>query len=159
LAAELPAERVAADAEVSAALACAAFDVGDTVDAERHRAHAEAAAGGLTPERRARYLETMALARLAAARLQGAFQRALTAGEELLAEAALHGGPLDAAHEALVHAMLGGTALWAHALERAEPELLRAATLAHVGGLDYVAVSALSELALLECMVAGPAWD
>jgi LuxR family maltose regulon positive regulatory protein len=55
--------------------------------------------------------------------------------------------------------MLGGTALWGHVLERAESELARAATLARVAGLDYVAVSALSELALLDFMVAGPAWD
>jgi LuxR family transcriptional regulator, maltose regulon positive regulatory protein len=159
LVAELPAERVQADAEVSAALACAALDVGDTADAERHCAHAEAAADGLEPERRARYLETMALARLAAARLQGDFQGGLTAADELLAEAAVHAGPPDAAREALVRAMLGATALWGHLLERAGQELGRAGTLARVAGLDYVAVSALSDLALVEFMVGGPAWD
>ena len=49
----LPAERVEADAEVSAALACAALDVGDTAAAERHCAHAEAAAERLPAARRA----------------------------------------------------------------------------------------------------------
>jgi LuxR family maltose regulon positive regulatory protein len=55
--------------------------------------------------------------------------------------------------------MLGGTALWGHVLDRAARELGRAVTLARVAGLDYVAVSALGELALLDFMVGGPAWD
>ena len=101
----------------------------------------------LPAERRRRYLETMALARLYRARLEGDFEAALDAADELLAEAAVHGGWSDDARQALVHAQLGRTALWAHRLDRARAELeqgghaRRAPT-----GLDYVAVSALSAL-------------
>ena len=56
----------------------------------------------------------MALARLYRARLEGDFDAALDAADELLAEAAVHGGWSDDARQALVHAQLGRTALWAH---------------------------------------------
>ena len=85
---ELPAERLEADAEVSAALACAALEVGDAAAAERHCAHARAAAAGLPEPRVRRYLETMALAGLAATGLEGDLDGALEAADALLAEAA-----------------------------------------------------------------------
>lgn len=155
---KLPPERLERDAELSAALACAALDVGDTTMAELHLAHAERAE--LPESRRRRYLETMALAQLGKARLEGDFDSALGAADALLAEAALHvGAPDDGAREALVHAMLGETALWTHDLPRAEEELRNAVAGARALDLDYVAVSALSYLALLDVMLHGPADD
>ena len=53
--------------------------------------------------------------------------------------------------------MLGETAFWGHRLDRAREELTKAVTLARLHQLDYVAVSALSHLALLDVMTAGPA--
>ena len=159
LLAPLPRDRVETDAELAAALACAALDVGDTDAAEVHLALAERAAAGLPEPRRRRYLETMALANLATARLEGDFEGALDAADELLVEAAAHAGGSDGARQALVHAMLGETALWGHRRDRAGEELTRAVTLARLHGLDYVAVSALSDLALLDVMNRGPAGD
>jgi LuxR family maltose regulon positive regulatory protein len=101
----------------------------------------------------------MALARLATARLEGDFKGAIEAADELLAEAAAHGGGVDDARQALVHAMLGQAALWAHRLDRAGEELRKAVTLARLSGLDYVAVAALSDLSLLDVMHAGPGGD
>jgi LuxR family maltose regulon positive regulatory protein len=159
LLAPIPRDRLETDAELAAALACAALDVGDTEQAEVHLVHAERAAAGLPEPRRRRYLETMALANLATARLEGDFEGALAAADRLLAEAATHGGVPDAARQALVHAMLGESALWGHELDRAGEELTQAVTLARLHGLDYVAVSALSDLALLDVMNGGPAGD
>ncbi|MDA0183443.1 LuxR C-terminal-related transcriptional regulator [Solirubrobacter phytolaccae] len=155
LLAKLPPERLERDAELSAALACAALDVGDTDSAELHIAHAEHA--DLPEPRRRRYLEAMALAGLGTARLEGDFDAALRAADDLLAEAATHTGDDDGAREALVHAMLGETALWAHDLPRAGEELRRAVASARAHRLDYVAVSALSYLALHDVMMYGPA--
>ncbi|MDA0136820.1 LuxR C-terminal-related transcriptional regulator [Solirubrobacter deserti] len=154
LASKLPPDRLERDAELAAALACAALDVGDTDAAEFHLAHAHSAP---PPEaRRRRYLETLALANLGTARLKGDFEAALQAADALLAEAATHAGE-DGTREALVRAMLGETALWAHDLERAGEELRKAVALARAHRLDFVAVSALSYLALLDVMVHGPA--
>jgi LuxR family maltose regulon positive regulatory protein len=155
----LPADRLRTDAELAAALACAALDVGDVDAAELHLAHAESAAAGLPAVRRPRYLETMALARLATARLEGDFEGAIEAADELLAEAAAHGGGDDDARQALVHALLGQTALWGHRLDRAREELATAVTLARLHALDHVAVAALSDLSLLEVMDRGPGGD
>jgi LuxR family maltose regulon positive regulatory protein len=153
----LPEERLGADAELAAALACSAFEVGDAEAAETHLAHARLAADRLPDERRRRYLETMAIARLQSASLQGDFDTALDAADELLAEAATHGDWSDDARQALVHTNLGRTALWAHKLDRARVELERGASHAQAIELDYVAVSALSALALLDTMQHGPA--
>ena len=84
LTAQIPPERVERDAEVSAALACAALDVADTDVAELHLAHAEQAAGRAVPAPR-RYLQTMALANLGTSRLEGDFEAALNAADDLLA--------------------------------------------------------------------------
>ena len=155
----LPADRLQMDAELAAALACAALDIGDTDAAEMHLAHAEAAAGSLPEPRRRRYLETLALASLATSRLEGDFEGALAAADALLAEAAVHVGASDAGRQALVHALLGQAALWGHRLDRAGEELSKAVTLARLERLDYVAVSALSDLALHDVMKTGPAGD
>lgn len=155
---KLPPERLERDAELAAALACAALEVGESDAAEVHLAHAECAQ--LPEPRRRRCLHTLALAALGNARLEGDFQAALEAADALLAEAARHSGdPEDGAREALVRAMLGETALWGHNLPRAGEELQKAVALARVHQLDYVAVSALSYLALLDVMNHGPADD
>jgi LuxR family maltose regulon positive regulatory protein len=156
---QLPPERLAEDAELAAALACTALDVGDADAADGHLAHAESAAGRVPAVRRRAYLETLALARLCRARLEGDFETALEAADTLLAEAAGHDELADDARRALVHALLGEAALWAHRLDRAEEELTTAVSLAEAARLDYVAVGALSNLALLDAMVQGPAGD
>ena len=152
----LPAERQRGDAELAAALACAAFEVGDAEAGAAHLEHARAAEAGLPAERRRRYLETLALARLYCARLDGDFETALEAADELLAEAAEHGAWSGDAREALVRASLGRAALWAHRLDRARVELEHAVSQARAAGLDYVAVSAQSALGLLAIMQHGP---
>ena len=96
----------------------------------------------------------MALAKLAAARLEGDFDRALDAADELLADSGDLG---DGACQALVHALLGEAALWGRRSDRARQELERAVTLARVHRLDFLAVSALSHLALLDACDRGPA--
>ena len=70
----LPADRQRGDAELAAALACAAFEVGDGDAGAAHLEHARAAEAGLPAERRRRYLETLALARLYGARLRRRFR-------------------------------------------------------------------------------------
>jgi LuxR family maltose regulon positive regulatory protein len=153
----LPAQRQRDDAELAAALACTAFEVGDARAGAVHLEHALAAEDALPPERRRRYLETLALARLYKARLDGDFETALEVADELLAEAAEHGAWSDDARQALVRASLGRSALWAFQLDRARSELEHAANQARAAGLDYVTVSAQSALGLLEVMHGGPA--
>jgi LuxR family maltose regulon positive regulatory protein len=152
----LPDDRLSGDAELAVALACAAFEAGDAEAAEFHLGHAREAADRLPAERRRRYLETLALARLQRASLEGDFDVALLAADELLAEAAVHGGWSDDARQALVHTNLGRTALWGHRLERAREELEQGASQAQAIELDYVTVSALSALALVDVMQHGP---
>jgi len=152
----LPADRQQHDAEVAAALACAAFEVGDAHAGARHLAHATAAEEALPAERRRRYLETLALARLYRARVTGDFEAALDAADELLARAAQHGDWSDGARQALAHALLGRAALWAHQFERARSELAEAVARATTTGLDHVAVSAQSALGLLDVLERGP---
>src|SRR5262249_27425956 len=152
----LPPERLKDDAELAAALACSALDAGDAEAADAHLAHAELAADRIPATRRRAYLETLALARLCRARLEGDFETALETADTRLAEAAGHGGLPDGARRALVHALMGETALWAHRLDRAQEELTTAVALAEAARLDYVAVGALSHLSLLEFMLNGP---
>ncbi|HEY6887142.1 MAG TPA: AAA family ATPase, partial [Solirubrobacter sp.] len=152
----LPPALLRSDAELAAALACAAFEVGHTEAGELHLEHAREAEPSLPSARRRRYLETLALARLYRARLAGDFDSALEAADELLAEAAVHGGWSDDARQALVRAQLGRSALWAHKLERGRLELEQAVSQARAVGLDYVAVSAQSALGLLAVMEHGP---
>ena len=152
---QLPPERLQEDAELAAALACSALDAREPDAAEIHLAHAELRAEQLPAARRRRYLETMALARLYLARLEGDFEAALAAADTLLVEASGHAGPHDEARLTLVHATLGETALWAHRIDRAGEELRRAVTLADAARLEYVSVGARSHLALLEVMIDG----
>jgi LuxR family maltose regulon positive regulatory protein len=152
---QLPPERVQEDAELAAALACSALDAREPDMAEVHLAHAELQAEKLPAARRRRYLETMALARLYLARLEGDFEAALDAADTLLAEASGHCGPYDDARLTLVHATLGEVALWAHHIPRAGEELRQAVALAEAAKLEYVAVAALSNLALLEVLTEG----
>jgi LuxR family maltose regulon positive regulatory protein len=152
----LPVERQRGDAELAAALACASFEVGDADAGAAHLQHARAAEPALPAERRRRYLETLALARLYSARLGGDFESALEAADELLAEAAEHGSWSGDARQALVRASLGRAALWAHRLDRARLELEHAVVEARAAGLDYVGVSAQGALGLLAIMQDGP---
>jgi LuxR family maltose regulon positive regulatory protein len=152
---QLPPERLQEDAELAAALACSALDAREPDTAEIHLAHAELRAERLPPARRRRYLETMALARLYLARLEGDFEAALTAADSLLVEASGHAGPHDEARLTIVHATLGETALWAHRIDRAAEELRQAVALADAAKLEYVSVGARSHLALLEVLTEG----
>ena len=152
----LPPERLNSDAELNAALACTAYEVGHAEAGEAHLEQARSAEATLPAARRRRYLETLALARLYRARLDGDFEAALEAADELLAEAAVHGGWSDDARHALVRAQLGRSALWAHNLVRARAELEQSVSQARAAGLDYVAISAQSALGLLAVMQHGP---
>jgi LuxR family maltose regulon positive regulatory protein len=152
----LPPDRLRSDAELGAALACAAFEVGHAEAGQEHLEQAREAEARLPAARRRRYLETLALARLYRARLYGDFVAALEAADELLAEAAVHGGWSDDARQALVRTQLGRTALWAHRLQRARAELEQGVSQARAAGLDYVVVSAQSALGLALVMDWGP---
>ena len=125
--------------------------------AQLHLEHARAAEAGLPAERRRRYLETMALARLYRARLDGDFEAALEAADELLAEAAaarrlVRRRPPGA--RARVHSgarRCGRTSSTAPARSSSRPS-----SQARAAGLDYVAVSAQSALGLLARHAARP---
>src|SRR5262245_4570339 len=152
---QLPPERLREDAELAAARACSALDAREPDTAEIHLAHAELKAEKLPAARRRRYLETMALARLYLARLEGDFEAALAAADTLLDEASGHDGLHNEARLTLVHATLGEVALWAHRIPRAAEELSQAVTLADAAKLEYVSVAARSHLALLEVLIEG----
>ena len=147
---------------LAAALACAALDVGDTADAERHlRARR---GGGGRPRAAAARAATWRRWRSpasAAARAGGRLRRRADRGRR----AAGRGGGArrrrrTRAREALVRRHARRDRAVGHRLRpRAARSCGRAVTLARVAGLDYVAVSALSDLALLEFMVGGPARD
>jgi LuxR family maltose regulon positive regulatory protein len=152
---QLPPERLREDAELAAALACSALDAREPDTAEVHLAHAELRAEQLPAARKRRYLETMALARLYLARLEGDFEAALVAADTLLVEASWHDGLHNDARLTLVHATLGEVALWAHRIPRAFEELRQAVALADAAKLEYVSVAARSHLALLEVLTQG----
>ena len=82
--------------------------------------------------------------RLYRARLEGDFEAALEAADELLAEAAVHGGWSDDARQALVHASSGGPRCGRTSSTAPREELSRGVARRAPTGLDYVAVSALS---------------
>ncbi|MEA2178326.1 MAG: LuxR family transcriptional regulator, maltose regulon positive regulatory protein, partial [Solirubrobacteraceae bacterium] len=151
----LPAEHLEGDAELAAALGCSALEAGDSDGAALHLAQAERAAAHVPAARRRAYLETMALARLLAARRDGDFGAALQAADTMLAEAAGHGAWSHDARRALVHSALGETAFWAHRHDRAQAELSEAIHLAGAIGLDYVRIAALSYLGLLDVLSDG----
>ncbi len=142
----LPAERAGEDAGLAAALACAALEAGDADRADARLALASDCAGRLPERRRRAYRDTVALARLHAARLDGDLDAALAAA-----------ATLDGSGCALVRAALGEAALWAQQLQRAGDELAAAAELARSAGLDKVEVDALCHLALLAAITEGPA--
>jgi LuxR family maltose regulon positive regulatory protein len=152
----LPSDWLRSDAELAAALACTAFEIGHAEAGQAHLEHAQAVEPSLRAPRRRHYLETVALARLYRSRLFGDFGSALEAADELLAEAAAHDGPWDVARQALVRAQLGRTALWAHDVVRARAELQESVSLARATSLDYVTVSAQSTLGLCAVMEHGP---
>jgi LuxR family maltose regulon positive regulatory protein len=152
----LPADRLCSDAELAAALACTAFEVGRAEEGQEHLEQARRMESSLPAARRRRHLETLALARLYRSRLDGDFESALEAADELLAEAAAHGGWSDEARHALARSQLGRSALWAHNLPRARVELQEGVNYARAAGLDYVEVSAQSALGLLAVMERGP---
>jgi LuxR family maltose regulon positive regulatory protein len=153
----LPPEHLEGDAELAAALACTALDVGDSVGARAQLHNAQRASARLPAARRRAYLETMAIARLYAARRDGDFEAALEAADTLLREADTHGRWSYDARRALVHATVGEIAFWANRLDRARLELTEGIELARAIDLDYVQVGALSHLGWLETQIHGPA--
>ncbi len=156
LMAHLPAERLAADAELSAAVACNLLDAGNAALAADHLRDAERAAASLPADRHRRLLELRAIARLYTARLEGDFGAALEVADKLLTEAGRHGGWSGDARKAFVHANLGQTALWAGHTERAGRDLDHAVIIAEAIGLEYLVVGTLGHRALLEVSCAGP---
>ena len=104
-----PPERSSGDAELAAALACAALRRRrHRGRRERHLEHAEQAPVPDAAERRRATWRRWRSPACATARLEGDFEAALQAADELLAEAAAARRRSDDAREALVHAMLGG---------------------------------------------------
>ncbi|WP_147447800.1 LuxR C-terminal-related transcriptional regulator [Solirubrobacter pauli] len=147
------------DPVLAGALACAALDRGDGTDAHRHLADAERAAASLPDDHRERYRATLALARLATARMEGRYETALEAADELLAEPPGRGREPSRERRALVRARLGETAAWAERFDRAEEQLSRAIAEADGSGLDQLAISARGDLAYARVLAGGPASD
>jgi LuxR family maltose regulon positive regulatory protein len=152
----VPPERVRADGELSAIAACTCFDGGDPEGGRARLAEAERDGAAIAPGRRGRYLEAVALARLYAARAGDDLEGAVEAADDVLSQAA-HETWSDEARQAVVHAILGATAMWTGQQERAAHDLQRAVDVARAAGLDYVALGALGHLALLELATRGPA--
>lgn len=159
LLAQVPEPWRSEDAELAAALACAALEACDRPAARHHLAVADRAAPSLPESRRARHLQTMALARLASARLEGDYEAALSAADDLLNHVAGETTEVAAERQALVQAMLGETALWAHRFQRAEEELTRAIATATAADVDHVAVAAMADLGLVRVLIDGPTSD
>lgn len=145
------------DPVLAGALACTALDRGDRTDAHRHLAEAERAAASLPDDHRERYRETLALARLATARMEGRYETALEAADELLTEPLIRGRDPSPERRALVRAGLGETAAWAERFDRAEEQLARAIVEADGSGLDHLAISARGDLAYARVLARGPA--
>ena len=154
----LPEERLQADAELAAALACAAFEVGDAEAAEARLEHARLAAE--PPARRAAAALPGDDGACATARREpaGRFRQRARSGRPAArgGRRATATGPTTPARRWCTPTS-GRTALWAHRLDRAREELERGASQAQAVGLDYVGVSALSALSLVDVMQRGPA--
>jgi LuxR family maltose regulon positive regulatory protein len=153
LVAQFPPEWVERDPELSAIVACSLLEAGDAAAAAPHL---EAAAGLVAPDRQRALAETRAVARLYLARLRGDVRDALANADELLAASPERSGPAGASRQALVCSNLGRTALWAGDVERAASLLKDAVAIGRAGGLDYLLVGTLGQLALLELARGGP---
>ena len=148
LVARLPAEWIERDPELAAIVACSLIESGA---AQPHLEVTVLDAGEPTGCPRA-LAETRALARLYLTRLRGDAHDALLAADALLAGT----DPRDGSTQALLHAGLGRTALWAGDLDRAARELEAAIAIGRARGLDYLLVGALGQLALLNVSRHGP---
>jgi LuxR family maltose regulon positive regulatory protein len=146
LAESLPSDRVRADPELAAILACAAFEAGDPEAGAEHLSQALAAADRVDGARRRRLVGTIAIGVLCAARAALDFDRALVVARDVLVDA-------DGQRQAVVHACLGEMALWAHRLDRAGDELRQAIALACDAGLDRLRIAALGQLALRDALL------
>ena len=156
LVAQLPPEWVECDPELSAIVACSLLDAGDAQAAAPHLEAAERNAALVAPDRRKALAQTRAVARLYLARLRGDVSDALVAADELLAGTADARGSSGASRQALVSSNLGRAALWAGDVERAASLLKDAVAIGRSGGLDYLLVGTLGQLALLQVARRGP---
>jgi LuxR family maltose regulon positive regulatory protein len=152
LAEQLPEDVRSADSELAAVLACAALETGEADAATAHMRSASASEPRLPEGRQARYLSTLAVARLLEARHSGDLQAALAVADEL-------GGSLPSLHSggaALVHLEVGRSALWARDFERARLELESGLAVAGAASLGHLSVAAMGSLGLVGLMARGP---
>ena len=143
----LPSEWADEDPEVALAIAGALLDRGDHGAAARMLTLAEAAADRVPAERRQRFAVSFSALQLHVARLRGDLDAALETGHELSRCGELEA--VDADLRALALVNLGIAELWTGALDGAEHHLERARAAAADTGHDWVALIAISHLAML----------
>ena len=146
---QLPVEWAAEDPELALAVASALLDRGDHADAEEMLGNAERAAEAVPPERRARFIVSVAALRMHLARLRGDLDGALEQGRALLRDGQLEGASVDAGLRALALLHLGIAEVWAGEAEEAEHHLERARGAAAEAGREWLVLMAVAHLALL----------
>ena len=148
LAAEIPADVVNADAELSLAVAGLALEAGEIAEADELLVRAYQLADRLSSERRRRFIVTSTATALYRARLDGDVAEALGAARLALDERWDRAVAADV--KALTLANLGIAEFWADEVDDAIGHLQAAAGLALEFGNDFVVFIAESYLAALD---------
>src|SRR5215218_9175575 len=150
---QLPADLVQADPELVLLAAADGIVRGDPETAAAQLLAASERAAVLSEERRGRFALLLAIVNTALAWRVGDLDRVLVAGEEALASqswAGMDGG--DDAARAITLSTVGGAALWAGQLDRAELHLRDGLAVALGAGLTLQQFACLSQLALVHVM-------
>jgi LuxR family maltose regulon positive regulatory protein len=145
----LTAARAEEDPELALAVASALLERGDHPAAEALLGSAESAAERVPPERRQRFIVSVAALRMHVGRLRGDLEAAVATGRSLLREGALETRSVDAGLRALALVQLGIAELWAGDAEEAEHHLERGRGAAAEAGHDWLVLMAVAHLALL----------
>jgi LuxR family transcriptional regulator, maltose regulon positive regulatory protein len=150
---QLPADLVQADPELVLLAAADGIVRGDPETAAAQLLAASERAAVLSEERRGRFALLLAIMNTALAWQVGDLDRVLVSGEEALAlqpRAGMDGRDDDA--RAIILTTVGGAALWAGQLDRAELHLREGLAVAQGAGLTLQQFACLSQLALVHAM-------
>ena len=136
------------DPELALALASVMLERGDHTAAARHLRLAEAGAAAVSPERRTRFVVSLASLKLYVARLRGDLDEALETGRALAREGALDPGVVPPDLRAMALVNLGIAELWANVPDAAEHHLERARGAAAEAGRPWLELFAIAHLAV-----------
>ncbi|HEY1597225.1 MAG TPA: LuxR C-terminal-related transcriptional regulator, partial [Thermoleophilaceae bacterium] len=154
LIAELPAQLPAREPEVAIAAAGALLESGELERGREYLWLADDNASAVKSSRRADFVLARTLASIYEARIRGDFGAVLAAARKLLAGQGSEARGIDPRdRRALALLNVGVAEMWVGSVDEARSALEDALTLARHAGRDYLVLSALGSLALLDALV------